>query len=284
MHRSLVFSFLSLVSLISSIKAQETVLANNGILVQFDAQNKPFIQIQVNKGQSMYGIRSKYGIRESELSLFNPSIMANKIAIGQWINVPIEHLMSYNTNSKEISKYRPLYYKVQPKEGILSLTRSKTAWNLKTLKEQNALKQDQLYLDQLIKIGFLLELGTDQEIRQSEAEGLKLTNSNGLKIEKSTQSVSVNAHILEDYKFETRGVAFCPNIDATDGKMFALHNKAKRGSYIEVYNPVLERSILAKVIGKIPGNYEKDVQVVVSKEVASALGALSAKFFVYVRQ
>ena len=60
-----------------------------------------------------------------------------------------------------------------------------------------------------------------------------------------------------------------------------LHNTAKRGSMIEIYNPQLNLRTTAKVLGKIPANtYPDDVTVIVSKKVAESIGALDTRFMV----
>ncbi len=66
--------------------------------------------------------------------------------------------------------------------------------------------------------------------------------------------------------------------------LFALHATAKTNSYIEIYNPMLDRKVLAKVVGNIPPKaFKKNVDLIVSPKVAETLGAKDKKFFVKVR-
>ena len=65
--------------------------------------------------------------------------------------------------------------------------------------------------------------------------------------------------------------------------LFALHTTAKTNSYIEIYNPMLDRMVIAKVVGNIPPKAYKDVELIVSPKVAETLGARDKKFFVKVR-
>nr|MBP6681652.1 hypothetical protein [Saprospiraceae bacterium] len=61
---------------------------------------------------------------------------------------------------------------------------------------------------------------------------------------------------------------------------YVLHPTAKVGSYMEVTNPMLHRTLTAKVAGNIPpGLYQSQVGLVVSPSVARALGVLDQQFF-----
>lgn len=66
--------------------------------------------------------------------------------------------------------------------------------------------------------------------------------------------------------------------------LFALHATAKKGSYIEVYNPMLDRMVIAKVVGNIPDRiYKNNVELIVSPKVAETLGVVDKKFFVTIK-
>ncbi|MEO6191201.1 MAG: hypothetical protein ABIO44_13415, partial [Saprospiraceae bacterium] len=174
------------------------------------------------------------------------------------------------------------------KESLYSIAKLKTKWNIKTLKSQNLIVGDLVNLNQSLKIAYLVKLGTETEdaktIETCKNEKLKnLEPIEEISIAETLMSEKKNEHIMPVYSKEIRGVAMCPNNKLSTGKYFALCNYTKRGSQIEVYNPVLERSVLAKVVGRIPHNYSSDIQVIVSSEVANALGSLGKKFFVYLR-
>jgi hypothetical protein len=61
---------------------------------------------------------------------------------------------------------------------------------------------------------------------------------------------------------------------------YVLHPTAKVGSYMEITNPMLKRTITAKVAGHIPpGLYQSRVGIVVSPSTAKALGVLDQQFY-----
>lgn len=83
---------------------------------------------------------------------------------------------------------------------------------------------------------------------------------------------------------DKKEVAFWDKHIHDNGKIYALHNTAAIDSYIELYNPLVKRSVKAKVVGRIPfGAYTDDVQLIISPRAAQALGALDERLRVEVQ-
>lgn len=73
---------------------------------------------------------------------------------------------------------------------------------------------------------------------------------------------------------------FIPPIEKTPYP-FVLSNKIPEHSVIEIMNPMTKKTLLAKVIGKIPpGKYPLDILLLLSKKDARSLGFIDVKFFV----
>ena len=69
-----------------------------------------------------------------------------------------------------------------------------------------------------------------------------------------------------------------------NGTVYVLHKNAIIDSYVEMYNPNVNRSVRAKVIGRIPyGAYTNDVCLVLSPRTAVQLGALDNRFKVEIK-
>jgi hypothetical protein len=65
---------------------------------------------------------------------------------------------------------------------------------------------------------------------------------------------------------------------------YALHDKAAKGSIIELHNPVTKRTVYAEVLGKIPAtSYSTNLVVILSPNTAKLLGAKDANFFVKIK-
>lgn len=249
-----------------------------GVMVQFDAQNKPYIQYVVEGGQNLFQIRSAYGLSEKELIYANPGLNPSQLRTGQWINIPVQQLLKYDPSPEDEELYTPVYYKLQAGETILSLTRNRTQWNTTLLLQRNKLKTSSVRADQLIQIAWMYRLGKSEKSNFSSQS----TSIESPEKKENERTKTVNEG-LPSYSKEYRGVAYCPDLTMTTGHFYAMYNRVKPGTMIEINNPVLERSVIAKVIGQIPSSQRRDIEVLVSSEVASALGVISPKFFVYVR-
>ena len=73
---------------------------------------------------------------------------------------------------------------------------------------------------------------------------------------------------------------FWPKDSKEKGALYALHRQASIGTIIQVNNPMNDRIVYAKVIGRIPEAYERNIEVVLSPEAARKLGARDPRFFV----
>lgn len=80
---------------------------------------------------------------------------------------------------------------------------------------------------------------------------------------------------------QQKGIAIWNQSSTDSNNMFALHATAKVGTMIEITNPMMGKTIQAKVIGNIPPKtYTDDVAIVVSPKVAEMLGAMDRRFTV----
>lgn len=85
------------------------------------------------------------------------------------------------------------------------------------------------------------------------------------------------------YKSE-KGIAIWNQTSSNSKNMFVLHPTAVVGSFIEITNPMMNKTVQAKVIGNIPPRtYTDDVSIVVSPRVAKMLGVVDRRFAVTVK-
>jgi len=77
-----------------------------------------------------------------------------------------------------------------------------------------------------------------------------------------------------------RGVAYW-NKGSQSTDLFVMHDTAKPNTQIELYNPLVNKRIIATVVAPIPRNaYPSDISIVLSPGVASKLGARDSRFYV----
>jgi LysM repeat protein len=89
-----------------------------------------------------------------------------------------------------------------------------------------------------------------------------------------------NANRFGIYEKDEKGVATWMDDDGLDpNKMLVLHRTAPIGTVIKITNVMTNRTTFAKVVGRFTDNEQtKDVIIVMTKNVATALGALDKRF------
>ncbi len=107
------------------------------------------------------------------------------------------------------------------------------------------------------------------------------------KVEIPDDNLVTEEEVIEEpaYLYKSnKGIAIWNQSSSNSKSMFALHPTAVVGSYIEITNPMMNKTVNAKVIGNIPPRtYTDDVSIVVSPKVAKMLGVVDKRFAVRVK-
>jgi len=98
----------------------------------------------------------------------------------------------------------------------------------------------------------------------------------------SSNASKFNANKFGLYEKDEKGVATWMDSSGLDpNKKLVLHRTAPIGTVIKITNPMTNLTTYAKVVGKFTDNEDnKDVIIVVTKNVADSLGALDKRFHV----
>ena len=92
---------------------------------------------------------------------------------------------------------------------------------------------------------------------------------------------SVNGRTYKIAKYQT---GLIDSVFEKTEYAYVLSNKIPEHSVVEITNPMSNKKITGKVIGKIPpGKYPLDILLLLAKNDASDLGFLDLKFFVSVK-
>ena len=218
--------------------------------------------------------------------------------------------------------YIPVFYKTKTKDNLFRISRIYFDQPTEDLKKRNNLKSNNLSLDQEILVGwwpidsaeprtdedeFEENFGyQDKEERAYEAPEENSTNEEVKLVNLIDNEDDLDSNMIMDvppapdgfnklllgnlpYRETMQEIkkAEVANWDKSmpdNGTVYVLHRDAVIDSYIQMYNPILRRSVLAKVIGRIPyGAYTNNVSLVLSPRAAKQLGALDKRFKVEVQ-
>ena len=272
------------------------------IQVSFDEEGVASIAYTVNKDHSLYMASQIYHTSVDDILQYNNIEDAKYIELNRSVRIPLKQKYVYkgvNLNSFEHTKFIPLQYTVKKKENLYRIAKVYCDESIEAMKLRNGLIDNNLDIGQKLIIGWI-PVSKNQLFKISEPESLKKesqinTNdnheftSNSNELMRREEASNINDVTLEDslaidslarpLKIE-RGIAIWKKSSKGHSK-YALHPTAKLNSEIELYNPLVNRTVKAKVIGRIPvGTYSNDVSVIISPATAVSLGALDHRFSV----
>lgn len=265
--------FLLLLAMFSVLQAQTP---------SFIGQNQKFIHFIENKGlvvieslepnMTLYSLSRKYNMPLDTILAANPDLNPNGIPLRYPVNIPI--------NPKSISFEAPaddgeriwLSYRVQPKETLYRVSKVYLNTSPEVIIGLNPSAANGLSIGQVLHLGWLVP--SDNQNREIIDSGM-VTDSLSFMPKDFIKEASKAGSVIKTQK----GLAVWKpgNISA---HYYVLHPTAKVGTYMEITNPMLHRTITAKVAGHIPpGLYQSHVGIVVSPSTARALGILDHQFF-----
>ncbi|MDQ3142328.1 MAG: LysM peptidoglycan-binding domain-containing protein [Bacteroidota bacterium] len=231
-----------------------------------------FLSHKIMKKETLYGICRKYNIPLKEFMEINPG-KDLQFQIGDIVYIPIS-----NTTIEDHLKPNlvPIYYHVKVGDNLFRIAKKALHRSVKDIMKLNQLSTNAISEGDIILAGYY-------KLNMDQIENDILLVKEEVKHIKSTELV--HEPIEEEVKHWNqfaRGVAFKQKGIGV-GRFYALHREAAINSNIEITNPITNSRVYAKVIGRIPKTFPKDVQVVVSEEIARELLSLDQRFFVYVK-
>ncbi len=228
--------------------------------------------------QTLYSLAKFYGLSLTEIYYYNPELEDEEIAINQAIKIPIPNraIKRYKDENFQANKHVPVCYKVKHGDTMYGISKRIFEMPIDTILARNNLASFTLSPGQILKMGWMHIDGIPESYRKFR--GHPLWKNNQVYRNRYIQDRQVKKEYLE------RGIAHWQKESNMEGEFLALHRKAAINSIIAINNPMNNRTLYAKVIGRIPGAvYEDNVVVVLSPKSAMLLGARDANFFVKMR-
>ena len=280
--------------LISSLKAfSNTTRDSIGIE---NLNGKKVILHKVEAKESYYSVGRKYKVTPQSIMDFNNGKTlqpAETIKIPTQINFT-DKPVSFSSNNQ---KSKESIHNVIAKESLYSIA-SKYNMRVDDLKLLNGLTSSNLSIGQTLKVLVSDEVSLNQKVETNKS-GKPVLVENKPKLEpkppiqevsKIKYNDSTDSHSTIEIprnrygitEVNDKGLAVWiddDNLDAT--KSYALHRTAPVGTIVKITNPMTDRSVFAKVVGRYTENQTtKDVIIVLTKATADAIGALDKRFLV----
>lgn len=250
------------------------------IFLTIGSFNEKLFTHKMEKKQTLFSLSRFYGLSVEELYLYNPGLKESSVSVGQEIRVPIPNRAiiryTYTDINFDPSQHIPVYYTVRKGDTMYRICKEYFKMPFEEVLERNQLDDFTLKTGQLLRIGWMNINGIPEEFRQVTG-GPLVQRNNALK--KIYQAEAMNKQ-----EAEHQGVAFWQKNSKEDSDFYGLHRYARINSIIGVTNPMTNRTVYVKVIGRTPNTaYGNDVVVVLSPLSAKLLGAQDPRFFVKVK-
>jgi LysM repeat protein len=270
-HKLFIISILSFTfcPLYAQFKALTPI--QDSIFMDTDTFGIGYISYKVNKNQTLYSLSKCFRVSIDSIIHLNPELKDSPLKEGSSLKIPLHKSIITHENDSNNTRIIKLFYKVKAGENLYHLSKRKFNVSLPVLVQLNKLNTSSIRENMDLIIGYY-------EMEELRSPDSKVSQSNP-----DLPTLSVEPFALYQFSKSAKGVAISQQDKLGSGRLFALHNEAQMDSYIEIENPILNRKIYAKVIGRIPPIYERDIQVVISSEGAKLLGAVDKRFFISLR-
>lgn len=259
--------------------------------IQFSENDSIFVSIEghqlylyhtVKKGHTLYSIKRFYGLAFNDLYKCNPQIEEKGLRLHQTLKIPITGRAIKRSQGMGFidTNFVKVYYRVKPKETFYGI--SKTSFNipLEVLQKRNKLKDISLKVGQVLHIGWIAKSGIPDTLHRYTG----LTGVLGEENDKLRKKYESDLMAGKE-EVEQEGKACWPKNQGLgqDNTLYVLHSTVPVGSILRVENPMTERVLYARVIGKVPDTpFARGSIVMLSPTVAYALGILDATVYVKV--
>ena len=230
---------------------------------------------KIAKGHTLYSLARFYGLNEEELYPYNPNLKSNVVSIGQIIRLPIPNAAIKRFKGSDFKrwKFAPIYFKVKKGDNLYKVAKTLFRMPVDSVVKWNNLPSNTINPGQILHVGWISTSGVSDTIRN---------------LRKTTVDIK-KLQLAENFKkqaktVEQRGAAFWQKKGNPNTELYCLHRSAKIGSVISITNGMNLKTVMAKVIGKIPEHaFGNEVIIIVAPSVAKQLAAKDDKFFVKIK-
>lgn len=231
---------------------------------------KKFIHHPIKPKQTLFSISRYYNIDLEELFEYNPAFKDDPtLRVGSRVKIPIPNkaIKRFKAQGFVPSQNTAIYYVVQAGDNLYQISKRYFEMQVDSVAKRNHLKNNSIHPGQRLLMGWMGTEGIHADWRP---------------VRQFAESDALKSQFGDDKKnkVSAQGVCFWLKDSKEKGALYALHREAVVGSIISVNNPMSNRTVYAKVIGRIPEGYERNIEVILSPEAARRLGARDPRFFV----
>jgi LysM repeat protein len=253
-------------------KASSFILTGKDTLYLTIEKGEKIIHHTVKPKQTLFSICKFYSLSLEELYEYNPQFQTDPVLhVEDLLRIPTPNIAikRYKRSGFKASANAPLCYVVQPGDNLYQICKRHFEMPVDSIKIRNKLKTNNIVPGQVIHVGWVGTEGFPLKWRI----GRKPTENDALKSRYDQQKT-------KHKEVSSQGICMWNKDNSEVGDLYALHREAALGTTVAVTNPATKKTVYAKVIGRIPPNYAKNAEVVISPAAAKRLSAPSGEFMI----
>ena len=201
------------------------------------------------------------------------TVHQTQVVVQQPVSQPQQQEQPVNTENNSVTTQ----YKVSAGETLYSIAKRFNT-TVEDINNLNGLNSN------TISQGQILTIRSNTPAPEAPAQPVQVPPTPPIVASRDSTSLDSSHHINANrfglYEKDEKGVATWMDNDGLDpNKMLALHRTAPIGTVIKITNIMTNRTTFAKVVGRFTDTEQtRDVIIVMTKNVAQALGALDKRF------
>jgi LysM domain len=245
----------------------------DSLFLRFSEDSKPYILHRISKKETLFSIAKNYKTSIELLVEINSKKDLN-IQKGGVLKIPYQSDLIFTENANKENTFKPIYYRIEKEDRLFHIISRVLDLSWRKIKRLNPNLEKSDNTLSVITLGWLDLSEFDKTTEPKEViEPIEM------------QDEAENTENIEplSFKHTKKGLAYWEKSYPDNGRFYALHSFAAINSTIEISNPISGRKVYAKVIGRIPGVYPPDADVIVTNEVARELGNFNRRFYVEVK-
>lgn len=142
--------------------------AQNQLIIQNSSKGL-YLDHKVAPKENFYSIGRLYHVSPKDIEAFNGLDMNKGLNIGQTLRIPL----NASNFSQSTAKGQPVYYVVEPKEGLYKVSQKNNNVLMADLRKWNKLSKDNVAAGQKLVVGFLVASETNNTVAQTKEPEIK---------------------------------------------------------------------------------------------------------------
>jgi LysM repeat protein len=264
-------------------QAPSKTYKSNDSLFVIVSGDQYILQHKIRKGETIYSLCKQYNIDKNVIFKLNPTLEQEGLKTNELLKLPLPKKMLLRKSEKNFkeSNYKRVYYKVEPKETLYKIAVTHFNLDVETIQKRNNLKTNDLKVGQLLHIGWFSKSGFPDSLKQKNWLNAELSKEN----QKNQKKFDADTNSSQDELVQEGKVCWLKHQKNTNSKnLYILYDAVKEGTIVEVNNPMTQRKVYAKVIGKVPKtSFAEGSIAMLSPALAESLGILDSYSFLIIK-